>query len=115
MPLTIVTFGRAGLKPACYTEEVPVPTALPQDVHLVVSDTARGITWAKPSAIRLKTPHVFKIWPGTHHGGGLLPLDHTNGYFVVCSVFTSLKGCQCQLKATKVASAFDIPHQLVYI
>jgi hypothetical protein len=95
------------------TEIIPVPTALPRDVHSVISDTVAGAACAKPSGGRLKNPRVMETRPGLYNGGGLFPLNHMTGQFVVRSVFTSSKWCRRRLKGTEIASAFDIPHQLV--
>jgi hypothetical protein len=79
--------------------EIPVPTALPRDVHSVVSDTVCGAVSGKPVASRMHTPQVLETRPGVYHGGGggLLPLDHMNGQFEVRSVFTPTKWCRRRL------------------
>jgi hypothetical protein len=42
------------------TAEIPIPTALPRDVHSVVSDTVVGTVCTKPVAPRMHTPHVLE-------------------------------------------------------
>jgi hypothetical protein len=93
-------------------EEVSVPTALPRDVHSVISDTVGGTACAKPVASRLPSPQVMELKPGLYHAGGLLPLDHLRGRFAVRSVYTASKWCVRRLTARELATAFDVPHQV---
>jgi hypothetical protein len=94
-------------------EAVSVPTALPRDVHSVVSNTIGGTACPKPRVARLPTPQVLELKPGVYHAGGLLPLDHVKGRFVVRSVYTASKWCVRRLTGNELASAFDVPHQVV--
>jgi hypothetical protein len=99
--------------PSPSAAKIPVPTALPQDVHYVVSNTVGGMACPKPSQVRLAKPQVLETRPGVYHGGRLLPLDHLKGQSVVQSIFTPSKRCQRCLNLSEFASAFDIPHQFV--
>jgi hypothetical protein len=92
--------------------EVCVPRRLPRDVHSVVSDTAGGKPWPKPVMARLKDPKVVELTPGVYHGGGLLPVDHLNGSFILRSVFTPTKWCRRRLTRSEVAMALTFPLQL---
>jgi hypothetical protein len=94
------------------TATVTVPTALPRDVHSVVSDTISGPACTKPVTARMDSPQVVELKPGIYHAGGLLPMDHLRGRFAVRSVYTPSKWCVRRLTASELASAFDIPHQV---
>jgi hypothetical protein len=94
------------------SESLGVPSALPRDVHSIVSDTISGPACSKPVATRLASPQVVETKPGIYHAGGLLPLDHLKGRFVVRSVFTPSKWCVRRLSASELASAFDIPNHV---
>lgn len=93
--------------------EVTVPRALPRDVHSVISDTIAGPGHAPLEPSRLVRPEVFEILPGLYHGGGLLPVDHPRGQFVVRSVFTPTKWCRRRLTPSELATAFDVPHEII--
>jgi hypothetical protein len=93
------------------TLEVTVPRAMPRDVHSVISDVVCGQPWPRPNAVRLDNPRVLEVAPGLYHGGGLLPVDHPGGSFVVRSVFSKSKWCRRRLTKKEVATAFDVPHQ----
>lgn len=95
------------------TLEVSVPRAMPRDVHSIVSDVVCGQPWPKPGAVRLQTPKVLELAPGLYHGGGLLPVDHPHGSFVVRSVYTKSKWCRRRLTKKEVATAFDVPHEVI--
>jgi hypothetical protein len=41
-------------------EEIPVPMALPRDVHSVISNMVGGVACAKPSGACMKTPQVLE-------------------------------------------------------
>jgi hypothetical protein len=86
---------------------------MPRDVHSVISDVVCGQPWPRPNAVRLDTPRVLEVAPGLYHGGGLLPVDHPGGLFVVRSVFTKSKWYRRRLTKKEVATAFDVPHQVV--
>jgi hypothetical protein len=93
--------------------EVCVPRCLSRDVHSVVSDTVSGKPWPKPATPRLATPKVWELSPGVYHGGGLLPLDHPGGAFILRSVFTPTKWCRRRLTKPEVAMAYDIPTPII--
>jgi hypothetical protein len=93
--------------------DVTVPRAMPRDVHSVISDVVCGQPCPRPNAVRLDTPRVLEVAPGLYHGGGLLPVDHPGGLFVVHRVFIKSKWCQRRLTKKEVATAFNVPHQVV--
>jgi hypothetical protein len=93
--------------------EVCVPRQLIRNVHSVVSDTISGKPWAMPMVVRLLQPKVLELTPGVYRSGGLLPVDHLNGAFILRSVFTTTKWCRRRLTQLEVAMAFDVPTPII--
>jgi hypothetical protein len=90
-----------------------VPSALPRDVHSVVSDTASGKPSRAPRSHRLSKPEVKEYKPGLYHAGGLFPLDARRPWFKVRSVFPPSKWCDRALTLVEKASVFDVPSEVV--
>jgi hypothetical protein len=93
--------------------EVSVPRALSRDVHSVVSDTVSGPPHAGLEPSRLATPKVLELRPGVYHAGGLLSMDQPKGYFIVRSVFSATKWCRRRLTPSELATAFDVPYEVI--
>jgi hypothetical protein len=95
------------------TTRIPVPGALPRDVHSVVSDTVAGRPSRAPQSMQLDTPVVHPYKPGLFNAGGLYPLDVTRPWFRVRSVYSPSMYCDRTLTSVERASVFDVPLAVV--
>jgi hypothetical protein len=92
-----------------------VPCCILHEVYSIASNIVEGQSWPKPEQVQLRTPKVLEVAPGLYHGGGLLPVDHPTGHYVPCSLFNTTKWCRRWLTKKEVATAFNMPRQVLEV